>query len=87
MEEINLDSLDSNPSVDFGGGIELLMNDKKSKKETNISLEDELKIKKFEGEILTLQSQNKGLNAENLKLLNENYTLRYESRKCFCSIQ
>ena len=43
MEEINLDSLDSNPSVDFGGGIELLMNDKKSKKDTNtISLEDEL---------------------------------------------
>ncbi len=43
MEEINLDSLDSNPSVDFGGGIELLMNDKKSKKESNnISLEDEL---------------------------------------------
>ena len=45
MEEINLDSLDSNPSVDFGGGIELLMNDKKSKKDStsnNISLEDEL---------------------------------------------
>lgn len=44
MEEINLDSLDSNPSVDFGGGIELLMNDKKSKKDNsnNISLEDEL---------------------------------------------
>ena len=44
MEEINLDSLDSNPSVDFGGGIELLMNDKKSKKDTsnNISLDDEL---------------------------------------------
>ena len=47
MEEINLDSLDSNPSVDFGGGIELLMNDKKNKKDNtnsnNISLEDELK--------------------------------------------
>jgi chromosome segregation ATPase len=56
-------------------------------KPQSLSLEDELKIKKFEGEILTLQSQNKGLNAENLKLLNENYTLRYESRKCFCSIQ
>jgi len=51
------------------------------------SLEDELKIKKYADEILTLQSQNKGLNAENLKLLNENYTLRYESKKCFCSIQ
>jgi hypothetical protein len=44
MEEINLDSLDLNPSVDFGGGIELLMNDKKSKNQNNsISLEDELK--------------------------------------------
>jgi hypothetical protein len=46
MEEINLDSLDLNPSVDFGGGIELLMNDKKSKNQNqnnSISLEDELK--------------------------------------------
>ena len=46
MEEINLDSLDLNPSVDFGGGIELLMNDKKSKNQgsnqNTISLEDEL---------------------------------------------
>jgi putative chitinase len=38
-------------------------------------------------DILTLKSQNKGLNAENLKLLNENYSLRYQSKKCFCSIQ
>ena len=46
MEEINLDSIDLNPSVDFGGGIELLMNDKKAKNSTSansISLEDELK--------------------------------------------
>ena len=43
MEEINLDSLDLNPSVDFGGGIELLMNDKKAKQPNSISLEDELK--------------------------------------------
>jgi len=44
MEEINLDSIDLNPSVDFGGGIELLMNDKKAKSSANsISLEDELK--------------------------------------------
>jgi hypothetical protein len=47
MEEINLDSLDLNPSVDFGGGIELLMNDKKAKSQgqnqNSISLEDELK--------------------------------------------
>jgi len=56
-------------------------------KSQSFSLEDELRNKKFEDEILTLQSQNKGLNAENLKLINENYTLRYESRKCFCSIQ
>ncbi len=44
MEEINLDSLDLNPSVDFGGGIELLMNDKKAKNQNQntISLEDEL---------------------------------------------
>ena len=44
MEEINLDSM--NPSVDFGGGIELLMNDKKAKNHAqseSISLEDELK--------------------------------------------
>jgi len=52
-----------------------------------LSLEKELKNKKYEEEILTLQSQNKGLNAENLKLINENYTLRYESKKCFCLIQ
>jgi chromosome segregation ATPase len=56
-------------------------------KSQSFSLEDELRNKKFEDEILTLQSQNKGLNAENLKLINENYTLRYESQKCFCSIQ
>lgn len=56
-------------------------------KPQNFSLEEELKIKKYEEEILTLQSQNKGLNAENLKLINENYTLRYESKKCFCLIQ
>jgi hypothetical protein len=45
MEEINLDSVDLNPSVDFGGGIELLMNDKKAKTSNSantISLEDEL---------------------------------------------
>ena len=45
MEEINLDTL---APVDFGGGIELLMNDKKTKKDSGsgsntISLEDELK--------------------------------------------
>ena len=56
-------------------------------KPQSLSLEDELKIKKYTDEILTLQSQNKGLNAENLKLINENYTLRFESRKCVCSIQ
>lgn len=57
-------------------------------KSQSLSLQDELKIKKFEDEILTLQSQNKGLNAENLKLINENYTLRFDGdRKCFCSIQ
>jgi chromosome segregation ATPase len=53
----------------------------------SLSLENELKIKKYEEEILTLQSQNKGLNNENLKLINENYTLKFESQKCFCSIQ
>jgi hypothetical protein len=53
----------------------------------SLSLEDELKIKNYQEEILTLQSQNKGLNAENLKLINENYNLRYEGRKCFCSVQ
>lgn len=47
MEEINLDSLDMKPSSDFGGGFELLMNDKKkgdSKTvDVSISLEEELK--------------------------------------------
>ena len=37
MEEINLDS------VDFGGGIELLMNNKKEKKTSDVNLDDELK--------------------------------------------
>ena len=34
MEEVidlDLNNLDTNPSVDFGGGMELLMNDKKKK--------------------------------------------------------
>jgi len=47
MEEINLDSLNfpDTPSVNFGGGIELLMNDRKksSTPTEHISLEDELK--------------------------------------------
>jgi hypothetical protein len=46
MEEINLDRLDmaDTPSVNFGGGIELLMNDrKKMNSGDHISLEDELK--------------------------------------------
>jgi hypothetical protein len=46
MEEINLDRLNmaDTPSVNFGGGIELLMNDrKKMSSGDHISLEDELK--------------------------------------------
>jgi hypothetical protein len=47
MEEINLDNLDMTPSSDFGGGIELLMNDKSGNKGSSdksyISLEDDLK--------------------------------------------
>jgi len=42
MEEISLDSLNMNPSSDFGGGIEYLMNDKK-KELPKVSIEDELK--------------------------------------------
>jgi hypothetical protein len=44
MEEINLDKLTFSdpPSVNFGGGIELLMNDRK-KVDNSISLENELK--------------------------------------------
>jgi len=45
MEEINLDSMNS---VDFGGGIELLMNNKKEKMKSDVSLEDELKDLDFE---------------------------------------
>ena len=41
MEEINLDS------VDFGGGIELLMNNKKEKKTSDVNLDDELKDMDF----------------------------------------
>ncbi len=50
MEEINLNKFDMSdiPSVNFGSGIELLMNDKKkqssgSNNGDNISLENELK--------------------------------------------
>ncbi len=47
MEEINLDNLDMTPSSDFGGGIELLMNDKNNNKGSSdnlyINLEDDLK--------------------------------------------
>lgn len=42
MEEISLDSLNMNPSSDFGGGIEYLMNDKK-KELPKVSIEEELK--------------------------------------------
>jgi hypothetical protein len=44
MEEISLDTLNLNPSSDFGGGIEFLLNDKKKEsKESKTSVEDELK--------------------------------------------
>ena len=46
MEEISLDTLNLNPSSDFGGGIEFLLNDKKresSSKESKVSIEEELK--------------------------------------------
>jgi hypothetical protein len=42
MEEISLDSLNMNPSSDFGGGVEYLMNDKK-KELPKVSIEEELK--------------------------------------------
>ena len=53
------------------------------------SLENELKLKACEEDILTLKSKNKGLNDENLKLIDENFLLRYntEHKKCFCCIQ
>jgi hypothetical protein len=42
MEEISLDTLNLNPSSDFGGGVEYLMNDNK-KVLPKVSIEDELK--------------------------------------------
>ena len=42
MEEISLDTLNLNPSSDFGGGVEYLMNDKR-KDLPNVSIEEELK--------------------------------------------
>lgn len=42
MEEISLDSLNMNPSSDFGGGVEYLLNDKK-KDLPKVSIEEELK--------------------------------------------
>jgi hypothetical protein len=42
MEEISLDTLSMNPSSDFGGGVEFLMNDKK-KDVSKVSIEEELK--------------------------------------------
>ena len=42
MEEISLDTLNMNPSSDFGGGVEFLMNDKK-KDVSKVSIEEELK--------------------------------------------
>ena len=50
MEEISLDTLNLNPSSDFGGGIEFLLNDKKKEsKEVKVSIEEELK--EFEMEV------------------------------------
>jgi hypothetical protein len=47
MEEISLDTLNLNPSSDFGGGVEYLLNDKSDKKKDKegpqISIEEELK--------------------------------------------
>jgi len=47
MEEISLDTLNLNPSSDFGGGIEFLLNDKKretnSSRDSKVSIEEELK--------------------------------------------
>ena len=42
MEEISLDTLNLNPSSDFGGGVEFLMNDNK-KVPTNVSIDEELR--------------------------------------------
>ena len=42
MEEISLDTLNLNPSSDFGGGVEFLMNDNK-KTLPKVSIEEELK--------------------------------------------
>jgi hypothetical protein len=70
MEEINLDRLNmaDTPSVNFGGGIELLMNDKKKMNSgDHISLEDELKELdnlgkndsfKFEAKPIRLENRN-----------------------------
>ena len=71
MEEINLDRLNmaDTPSVNFGGGIELLMNDKKKMNASSdhISLEDELKELdnlgkndpfKFEAKPIRLENRN-----------------------------
>ena len=72
MEEINLDRLNmaDTPSVNFGGGIELLMNDRKkmnSGSSDHISLEDELKELdnlgkndsfKFEAKPIRLENRN-----------------------------
>jgi len=45
MEEISLDTLNLNPSSDFGGGIEYLLNDKSDKKKDlpQVSIDEELK--------------------------------------------
>ncbi len=46
MEEISLDTLNLNPSSDFGGGIEFLLNDKKKEsgsRDSKVSIEEELK--------------------------------------------
>ena len=70
MEEINLDRLNmaDTPSVNFGGGIELLMNDKKKMNSgDHITLEDELKELdnlgkndsfKFEAKPIRLENRN-----------------------------
>ena len=42
MEEISLDTLNLNPSSDFGGGVEFLMNDNK-KVLPKVSIDEELK--------------------------------------------
>jgi len=65
MEEISLDTLNLNPSSDFGGGVEYLLNDKSDKKREGPQVSIEEELKEFEMNVPSPRFKPIKLNMEN----------------------